>query len=127
MVLREQGIDYYNQWVAHEVPFDDQPIVDAFNEVAGPTACGRRRAPCSPAGGSIAATDFGDNAEPLVDGKCMMHRQANFFSAFFPEARSSATGPGQVSTFYFPADEGHPVLVGGTAPRRSATLRRCGR
>ena len=23
IVLREQGIDYYNQWVAHEVPFND--------------------------------------------------------------------------------------------------------
>ena len=36
LVLREQGIDYYNKWVAHEVPFNDQPVVDTFNEVAGP-------------------------------------------------------------------------------------------
>ena len=36
LILREQGIDYYNQWVAHEVPFNDQPVVDTFNEVAGP-------------------------------------------------------------------------------------------
>ena len=36
LILREQGIDYYNQWVVHEVPFDDQPVVDTFNEVAGP-------------------------------------------------------------------------------------------
>ena len=51
LILREQGIDYYNQWVAHEVPFDDQPVVDTFNEVAGPDGCGPRTAPCSrPAG-----------------------------------------------------------------------------
>ena len=36
LILREQGIDYYNKWVAHEVPFNDQPVVDTFNEVAGP-------------------------------------------------------------------------------------------
>ena len=31
LILREQGVDYYNQWVAHEVPFNDQPVVDTFN------------------------------------------------------------------------------------------------
>jgi alpha-glucoside transport system substrate-binding protein len=64
-------------------------------------------------GGSIAATAFGDNGTPLVEGRCMMHRQASFYSAFFPEGTEFGDGPGQVSTFYFPADEGHPVLVGG--------------
>jgi alpha-glucoside transport system substrate-binding protein len=66
-------------------------------------------------GGSIAATAFGDNAEPLVNGDCMMHRQANFFAAFFPDGTEFGDGPGQVSTFYFPSDEGRPVLVGGNA------------
>ena len=46
------------------------------------------------AGGSIAATPFGDNAQPLVDGDCMMHRQANFFAAFFPEGTEFGDGPG---------------------------------
>ena len=36
LVLRQQGIDFYNQWVNHEVPFNDQKVVDTFNEVAGP-------------------------------------------------------------------------------------------
>jgi alpha-glucoside transport system substrate-binding protein len=36
LILREQGIDYYNQWVANEVPFNDQAVIDTFNEVAGP-------------------------------------------------------------------------------------------
>ena len=46
LVLREKGIDYYNQWVDHEIPFDDQPVIDTFNEVAGPDGPveeGRRR------------------------------------------------------------------------------------
>lgn len=113
LVLREQGIDYYNQWVAHEVPFDDQPIIDAFNEVAGPDGLWTKEGATYSSGGSIAATAFGDNGEPLLAGDCMMHRQASFFSAFFPDDTVFGTGDGEVSTFYFPADEGHPVLVGG--------------
>lgn len=112
LILREQGIDYYNKWVDHEVPFDDQPVIDAFNEVAGPDGMWQPDYVFA-SGGSIAATAFGDNAQPLLDGDCMMHRQASFFSAFFPDGTEFGTGPGQVSTFYFPADEGHPVLVGG--------------
>jgi alpha-glucoside transport system substrate-binding protein len=113
LVLREQGIDYYNQWVAHEIPFNDQPIVDTFNEVAGPDGLWTKDGAVFASGGSIAATAFGENAEPLLNGDCMMHRQASFFSAFFPEGTEFGEGPDQVSTFYFPADEGHPVLVGG--------------
>ena len=114
LVLRQQGIDYYNQWVAHEVPFNDAPIVEAFDAVAGPDGYWREGATFA-VGGSIASTPFGDNAEPLINGDCMMHRQANFFAAFFPEGTEFGTGPGQVSTFYFPSDEGQPVLVGGNA------------
>ena len=113
LILREQGIDYYNQWVAHEVPFNDQPVVDTFNEVAGPDGLWTKEGAVFASGGSIAATAFGDNGTPLVEGNCMMHRQASFYSAFFPEGTEFGEGPGQVSTFYFPADEGHPVLVGG--------------
>jgi alpha-glucoside transport system substrate-binding protein len=115
LVLREQGIDYYNQWVNHEVPFNDQPIVDTFNEVANTDGTGlwTKEGAVFASGGSIAATAFGDNGTPLVDGQCMMHRQASFYSAFFPEGTEFGEGPGQVSTFYFPADEGQPVLVGG--------------
>jgi alpha-glucoside transport system substrate-binding protein len=115
LTVRQQGIDYYDKWVAHEVPFDDQPVVDAFNQVAGPDGYWTKEGAVFAPGGSIAATAFGDNAEALVQGKCMMHRQANFFSAFFPDGTKFGEAPGEVSTFYFPADEGHPVLVGGNA------------
>jgi alpha-glucoside transport system substrate-binding protein len=115
LVLREQGIDYYNQWLNHEIPFNDQAIVDTFNEVANPDGSGlwTKEGAVFASGGSIAATAFGDNATPLVSGQCMMHRQGSFYAAFFPDGTEFGEGPGQVSTFYFPADEGHPVLVGG--------------
>jgi len=115
LVLREQGIDYYNKWVAHEIPFNDSKIVDTFNEVAGKDAgIWTKKGAVFAQGGSIAATAFGQpNGTSLVGGKCLMHRQASFFSAFFPEGTKFGDGPGEVSTFYFPADSGHPVLVGG--------------
>jgi alpha-glucoside transport system substrate-binding protein len=113
LILREQGIDYYNKWVNHEIPFDDQKVVDTFNEVAGPDGYWTKDGAVFASGGSIAATAFGDNGTPLVEGKCMMHRQASFYSAFFPDGTEFGDGPNQVSTFYFPSDEGQPVLVGG--------------
>jgi alpha-glucoside transport system substrate-binding protein len=113
LILREQGIDYYNQWVANEVPFNDQAVIDTFNEVAGPDGIWNRDGSTFAAGGSIAATAFGDNGTPLVEGQCLMHRQASFYSAFFPEGTEFGEEEGQVSTFYFPSDEGRPVLVGG--------------
>jgi alpha-glucoside transport system substrate-binding protein len=112
LVVRQQGIDFYNKWVAHQIPFNDPKIVDTFNAVAGPDGYWKKSNVFA-SGGSIAATAFGDNATPLVQGKCMMHRQASFFSAFFPKGTTFGEGPNEVSTFYFPADQGHPVLVGG--------------
>ena len=114
MVLREQGVDFYNQWVAHEVPFNDPPVVETFNEVAGPDGMWTKEGAVFAVGGSIAATAFGGTTpQPLVEGECMMHRQANFYCGELPGGHRVRRGPGQVSTFYFPSDEGHPVLVGG--------------
>ena len=112
LILREKGIDYYNDWVAHKVPFNDAPVVAAFKEVSDLWA---KPKAVYAAGGSIAATPFGDNAQALVDGKCMMHRQANFFASFFPEGTKFGDAEGAIDTFYFPSDEGQPVLVAGTS------------
>ncbi|MGH9272250.1 MAG: ABC transporter substrate-binding protein [Ilumatobacteraceae bacterium] len=112
IILRNEGIDYYNSWVAHEVPFDDQPVVDAMAQVADLWA---QDGAVSASGGSIVATPFGDNAQGLVDGQCMMHRQANFFASFFPEGTAYGDGEGEIDTFYFPSNEGEPILVAGTS------------
>ena len=111
LTLRLQGPDFYDQWVSNEVTFDDervqaigQTILDIWNTPGNTFA----------AGGSIAATPFGGNGEPLANGDCAMHRQASFFAAFFPEG--TTVGPGQqVDVFYFPsADDSRPVLTAGT-------------
>lgn len=112
MVLRQHGGDVYDQWVANEIPFDDPQIVESMQTVVDFWAEENVFA----SGGSIAATNFGDNAQPLVDGDCFMHRQASFFAGFFPEGTVFADGSEEaVDTFYFPDINGDsPALTAGT-------------
>ncbi|HZD22087.1 MAG TPA: ABC transporter substrate-binding protein, partial [Acidimicrobiia bacterium] len=112
MMMREYGADVYDQWVHHDIPFDDSQVVDVFNIVRDEWT---KEGATYAAGGSIAATPFGDNGQPLADGTCLMHRQASFFAAFMPEG--TEFGPdGQVNTFYFPPvdPDNRPTLVAGT-------------
>ena len=113
LVLRIQDENVYDQWVAGEVGFADPRIVGVAETVL---ALWNAPGAVYAAGGSIAATPFGDNGEPLVAGDCAMHRQASFFASFLPEGTS--IGPGQdVDVFYFPAvaaKGNRPVLTAGT-------------
>ncbi len=112
MVLRLHGPDVYDQWVDNEIPFDDPRIVESMQAVIDVWTPENVFA----SGGTIAATSFQDNGQPLVDGDCMMHRQASFFSAFLPEGTPFADGSdGAVDVFYFPDIDGsRPVLGAGT-------------
>jgi len=111
LMLRLQGPDQYDKWVSNELAFDSeevigvaQTILDIWNSPGNTFA----------AGGSIAATAFGDNGVPLVEGDCAMHRQASFFAAFLPEGTTVGAGQ-EVDVFYFPsADDTTPVLTAGT-------------
>ncbi len=113
MVLRQHGADVYDQWVAHDIAFDDPRIVESMQAVLD---LWDTEGMTFSSGGSIAATAFQDNGQPLVDGDCMMHRQASFYSAFMPEGTPFADGSeGAVDVFYFPAINGdRPVLGAGT-------------
>lgn len=110
LVLRNQGLDFYNQWVAHEVPFNSPEVVEAMQQVVD---LWNTEGMVYAEGGDIASTSFQDNGAPLVNGDCLMHRQANFYAAFFPEGTVFGDGEGEVNAFYFPANEGRPTLVGG--------------
>ena len=113
LILRMLDENVYDQWVAGEIKFADPRIVGVAELVLqlwnGPGVV-------YAAGGSIAATPFGDNGEPLVAGDCAMHRQASFYAAFLPEG--TTVGPGQdIDVFYFPAvaaKGNRPVLTAGT-------------
>lgn len=114
LMLRFYSADVYDQWVNHEIPFNDDRVVAIFEEVA---SVWNTPGAVYAAGGSIAATPFGDNGQPLAEGLCLMHRQASFFSAFLPEG--TPTGPeGVVNVFFFPPGPNgtRPVLGGGTVP-----------
>ncbi len=113
MVLRQHGADVYDQWVAHDIPFNDPQIVESMQTVLDLWATDGM---VFSSGGSIAATAFQDNGQPLVDGDCMMHRQASFYSAFIPEGTAFADGSEDaVDVFYFPDLNGDaPVLGAGT-------------
>jgi alpha-glucoside transport system substrate-binding protein len=112
MVLRQHGADVYDQWVSHEIPFSDDRIMASMQAVIDLWTDDNVYA----ASGTIAATAFGDNGQPLVDGDCYMHRQASFFSGFIPEGTPFADGTeNAVDVFYFPDINGDsPVLGAGT-------------
>ena len=84
IVLRQSGPDYYDQWVNHQVPFDAPEVQAAFRtfgEIARSSDYvwgGKTGALSIPWGDAIGGL-FG--AEP----DCMMHRQGNFASVFFPD------------------------------------------
>lgn len=112
MMLRFAGADVYDQWVNHEIPFNDPVVVEQMDTILG---LWNTPGAVFASGGSIAATPFGDNGQPLVDGDCLMHRQASFFAAFIPEGTAFADGTEDaVDVFYFPSNEGRPVLGAGT-------------
>ena len=112
MVLRQSGGDVYDQWVSGDVKFSDPQIQEAMQSVIDLWSDDNVYA----SGGSIAATAFQDNGQPLLDGDCWMHRQASFFAGLFPEGTTFADGAdGSVDVFYFPDINGDkPVLTAGT-------------
>ena len=112
MVLRQDGGDVYDQWVSHKIPFNDPKVVTAMDSVLKLWSPENVFA----SGGNIAATNFGDNAQALFDGQCYMHRQASFFSGFFPKGTKFADGSADaIDVFYFPDINGDkPVLTAGT-------------
>jgi alpha-glucoside transport system substrate-binding protein len=114
VVLRTAGPDVYDQWVAHEIPFNDPQIVEALDTVGEIL-----KNPDYVNGGlgevqSIASTEFGDGGLPILDGSCWMHRQASFYQANWPEGTEVAED-GDVFAFPLPPIEGDaaPVLGGG--------------
>ncbi len=114
MMLRTQSPEVYDQWVHHEIPFDDPAVVGAIEEFG---AFARNEDYVAGGAGAVASTDFRDSPKGLFASppQCYLHRQASFIPAFFPDG----TEVGQdADFFYFPSyagkDLGKPVLGGGT-------------
>jgi len=114
ILLRTAPVEIYDQWVAHEIPFNHPEVLEAaaimediwFNEdyVYG----GRT---------GIVSTWIGDTPTPMfAEGgpDCWMHRQAGWIIDFFPEDKQEFGT--DANYFYLPPIEeefGKPVLGGG--------------
>jgi alpha-glucoside transport system substrate-binding protein len=112
-MLRLKGEKVYDQWVNHEIPFNDPQVKEVVDAV------GAYVKNADYLGGealvkAIATTKFQDGGLPLVahDGSCYMHRQASFYSSLFP--KGTKIGPdGDVNFFYLPSPAGGPKYMLG--------------
>jgi alpha-glucoside transport system substrate-binding protein len=100
MMLRLHGDDVYQQWIAHEIPFNDPRVAEAFDAVGqilkNPDYVNGGYGDVS----SIATTSFEDGGLPITRGECAMHRQASFYAAQWGDA--TVAEDGDVFAFYFP-------------------------
>jgi len=115
VMLRDVGADVYDQWVNHEIPFNDPQVVDALDRVGEILKNDEYVNGGFGDVKSIATTTFQDGGLPILDGECAMHRQASFYAANWPEGTNVAED-GDVFAFYLPTTSeefGKPVLGGG--------------
>jgi alpha-glucoside transport system substrate-binding protein len=90
IMLRTAGPDVYDQWVNHEIPFNDPAVKHAaqlFGDVMftpGYVLGGADKTP---------SINFGDAVGPMFKNPpgCWMNRQANFIVAFFPKNAQAGT------------------------------------
>ena len=116
LMLRTTTPENYDRWVTNDLPFNSPEVIKAM-EVYGQFS----RNDDYVAGGasSVATTFFGDAPKGLFStpASCMMHRQASFIPAFFPN-KGEEVANGEADFFYFPPyasmDLGNPVLGAGT-------------
>jgi len=114
VMLRVNGPDVYDQWVNHEIPFNDAKVVAALDQVG--TILRNDKYVNGGLGDvkSIATTAFADAGLPVADGQCYMHRQASFYQANWD--KGTVVGEdGDVWAFYLPSmsADSKPVLGGG--------------
>ncbi|MEM9264629.1 MAG: ABC transporter substrate-binding protein [Cyanobacteria bacterium P01_F01_bin.13] len=112
IMLRTAGPDVYDQWLSHEIPFNDAAVQAAFEQF-GDIVLNETYV----VGGTTGAisTPFGDAPQGLFGDTptCYLHRQANFIASFFPEDVNLEE---DVDIFLLPGIDlayGTPVLVAG--------------
>ncbi|WP_022917915.1 ABC transporter substrate-binding protein [Ruania albidiflava] len=115
-MLRLWGPDVYDQWTSHEIPFNDDRVIaafDAYGELVN--------TPDNVYGGTsaILSTSFSEAMLPAFEDPpgCLLERQGNFVTGFFPEDVQENLDE-EVGIFVFPRStdgdyDGQPVLGGG--------------
>jgi alpha-glucoside transport system substrate-binding protein len=112
-LMRTAGVDTYDKWVKHEIPFNDPAVKAAVDEVGSYVKNDK-----FVNGGlgdvkSIATTTFQDAGQPILQGGCSLHRQASFYAANWGTAKVAEDG--DVFAFFLPGKDANakPVLGGG--------------
>jgi alpha-glucoside transport system substrate-binding protein len=84
IMLRTAGPEVYDQWVSHEIPFNDDAVQTAAEDFGDILFKDGYVLGGAPATAGIA---FADAPLPMFDDppKCWLHRQASFINAEFPE------------------------------------------
>ncbi|MCL8027141.1 ABC transporter substrate-binding protein [Nocardioides bruguierae] len=114
-ILRDQGADYYDQWVNHEVPFNDAGVAESLDRVGDILKNSDYVNGGFGGVDSVATTSFQEGGLPILDDNCAMHRQASFYGTQWGDGVTVAED-GDVFAFYLPTtneDNGKPVLGGG--------------
>jgi alpha-glucoside transport system substrate-binding protein len=115
IMLRTAGPEVYDQWVNHEIPFNDPQVLEAANVLGeiwftdGNVLGGRD---------AIASTGVQSAGLPVLDGDCGMVKISNFYVANFRDANPDVTfgEDGDINVFYLPTmndDFGEVMLSGG--------------
>jgi alpha-glucoside transport system substrate-binding protein len=118
IILRFEGADTYDAWVAHTIPFNDPKILDAIGK-AGQILKNPKYVGDVP---SIATTSFQEGGAGIVDGTCAMHAQASFIGGILVSNHgakivdpSDTSDPKGIAVFYEPGKSAtdKPVEGGG--------------
>lgn len=113
-MLRVNDKDVYDQWIEHKIPFNDPKVADALDKVTKILKDPKYVNGGFGDVGTIATTTFQDGGQPILTGKCYMHRMASFYAANWPDG-TDVSENGDVWAFYLPAMDASskPVLGGG--------------
>ncbi len=121
LILRFHGPEVYDQWVAHQIPANDPRILevthligDIFHEpgvvLGGPD--------------EIVRQSFSEAGLPVLDGDCLLHRQASFYGGEYVQAGAELGR--DVDVFYLPtvSDEFGTVVLGAGNFATATNLKR---
>jgi len=113
IMVRMYGADVYTQWYKHEIPFNDERVVAAFDKF-GEIMFGDGFV----LGGAddVDVIDFRDSPNPLFldPPRCLMLKQGSFITNYF--ATQGAYDPGEeseIGVFTFPTIDGNTGALGG--------------
>jgi alpha-glucoside transport system substrate-binding protein len=109
LIMKQNGADVYNDWIAHKVLFDSPEVKAAADEFSkllftdGNTLGGQD---------AMASTAFQTAGSPMFDDppKCWMYMQGSFITGFFPKSATKELDA-NVGVMGFP-----PATAGGENP-----------